>query len=123
LLDLDRNAFFLPGVDVTFHDSSKTEFDLLGIYKGRFAVGEVKTSPGEFNQKNFSGFFKNAVQIQADTFIIASMHPLESKFLDFARQKTLDGGLNLVVIQRNSTGVSIEENMVNWKAILRKSGN
>ena len=48
LTQLEAHSWFLPGVDVVFHDEARNEADVVGLHGGRFIVREVKTSASEF---------------------------------------------------------------------------
>ncbi|MBB5956405.1 Holliday junction resolvase [Saccharothrix tamanrassetensis] len=97
----DPSVFALPGVDVTFRDGSANEVDIIALYAGKVLIGEVKTSPREFDENQISRVVACSSRMNADVHLMASVGEIPVSAVDFARTKSNQVGLELLVLGRS----------------------
>lgn len=95
-------SLFLPGVDFTFHDGERREADVVGLYGGGLAVGEVKTSGIEFTEAQMERDIDLARRLRADVYVMAAPDVIADESVATAKARSDEAGLDLVVLDRSS---------------------
>ncbi|WP_159701426.1 hypothetical protein [Arthrobacter sp. 18067] len=103
----EAHSWFLPGVDMVFHDDVKNEADVIGLYGGQFAVGEVKTSASEFTDQQLQKDVAVASRLGADVYLMAAPDEISDETRVLAERKCLEAGLELLVLGREDLRPSV----------------
>jgi hypothetical protein len=79
--------YVIPGAVLKKGASDLGEVDLLGYMAEHLILGEVKTSPADFNEDQVKKDLSLAAQISADIYVMVTVRPLTE------RQKGMAAGL------------------------------
>lgn len=94
----DDQTELLPGLDIEFTDGVKAELDIVGIHKGQFIVGEVKTNPNEFSPSQIDNDIQHSASLGADMHIMASVGALPDAAQERALRLAKEQGLELMIL-------------------------
>jgi hypothetical protein len=101
LTQREAHSYFLPGVDVVFDDGSKNEADVIGLYGGRYVVGEVKTSASEFTAQQLEKDVGVAQRLQADVYLMAAPDQISGETRSLAEGLCQEAQLELIVLDKS----------------------
>lgn len=101
LTSRQSQSWFMPGVDLFFDDASKKEADIVGLYGGRLAVGEVKTSASEFTPRQLAKDVEVARRLGADIYVMAAPDIITPETRTVAEGLCNEGKLELMILDRN----------------------
>lgn len=101
LTQREAHSFFLPGVDVVFDNGSKNEADVIGLYDGRYVVGEVKTSASEFTAQQLEKDVGVARRLNADVYLMAAPDEISDETRSLAEGLCKDAQLELIVLEQS----------------------
>ena len=95
----EAQSWFLPGVDAWFADrGNQLEVDIFGIYGGRVAVGEVKTSGSEFNHAEIVKDIERCTRLHADLYVMSATDTISDETQSTAQRLCQDASLELLVL-------------------------
>ncbi|MEO5318150.1 hypothetical protein PV761_06135 [Arthrobacter sp. CC3] len=101
LTQREAHSYFLPGVDVVFEDGSKNEADVIGLYGGRYVVGEVKTSASEFTAQQLEKDVGVARRLNADVYLMAATDQISDETRRLAEGLCKEAQLELIVLEQS----------------------
>ncbi|GAA5201578.1 hypothetical protein GCM10023346_46230 [Arthrobacter gyeryongensis] len=100
LTEQQTQSWFMPGVDLFFDAESRNEADVVGLYGGRLAVGEVKTSASEFTTSQLTKDVEVARKLDADFYVMAAPDNVNAETRAIAERLCIEAELGLMVLDR-----------------------
>lgn len=95
----EPQSWFLPGVDARFADrENPLEADIFGVYGGRVAAGEVKTSGSDFTDDQITKDIDICRRLRADLYIMSAIDTIADEAQSTAKSLCADAGLDLIVL-------------------------
>ncbi|MFI7244836.1 hypothetical protein [Streptomyces qinglanensis] len=98
LKQLKPHSHLIPGVNLYFNDQEQGESDIIGTYDGRLLAGEVKTSPGDFTEKQVDHDTRISISLGADIHLMASIYSIDKEARAYAQAACRAHRMELMVL-------------------------
>jgi len=102
LTRLEVHSWFMPGVDVVFHDEARNEADVIGLHGGQFVVGEVKTTASEFTDQQLEKDIAVARRLGADVYLMAAPDQISDETRELAGRLCTAANIKLMVLAQDA---------------------